>query len=561
MKLSKIYSNIETFKCINFNNDINFILSSDHSVGKSTLFSLIDFCLLKDSTTFRKTIFKDYVFYLELELGEHRYITIKRPTTGSANICVKETEKKSFLLDYNAFDRVGGLGSMKEYLNKILNFRVDDFRNYLSYFLRDQDNQSDVFRLNKFSRSQDIFFKPVVANLLSIDGKSIKEKYEVEKEIEQIEQEISLLLKEDLKEYNTKGQIEAELARYKQKLKDKEDIYLKFDFYLSEKNISKELIDNIETKISILNKKRNSITREISYINKFIKQDTTINKDDLEDLFREMKMLFPDELRKNYESVINFNKQIAEERIKTFNENKAAFEKTLEELESELQTLNADRMQILSILESTDSIDKFRKLQEEVVNIKTSIELHNEKLKKFALIDEKKAKINSLKDTLNEVIKKNKNLIRTPFIETLQNKVNEYSNIIFKKDATFYIGLNNQDNIEFGLKLENEDSFDNDLDKGNTIRKLLCFVFSAAVLEMYQNENFFHFLAFDSPFDGDKNEWQKGTFEAITRLANRGMQVIITSIDDVISPVLDMKKVKEKTVLVLSEKDKLICNF
>ena len=358
MKLSKIYSNIETFRCINFNNDINFILSSDHSVGKSTLFSLIDFCLLKDSTTFRKTIFKDYVFYLELELGEHRYITIKRPTTGSANICVKETEKKSFLLDYNAFDRVGGLGSMKEYLNKILNFRVDDFRNYLSYFLRDQDNQSDVFRLNKFSRSQDIFFKPVVANLLSIDGKSIKEKYEVEKEIEQIEQEISLLLKEDLKEYNTKGQIEAELARYKQKLKDKEDIYLKFDFYLSEKNISKELIDNIETKISILNKKRNSITREISYINKFIKQDTTINKDDLEDLFREMKMLFPDELRKNYESVINFNKQIAEERIKTFNENKAAFEKTLEELESELQTLNADRMQILSILESTDSFKK-----------------------------------------------------------------------------------------------------------------------------------------------------------------------------------------------------------
>ena len=78
---------------------------------------------------------------------------------------------------------------------------------------------------------------------------------------------------------------------------------------------------------------------------------------------------------------------------------------------------------------------------------------------------------------------------------------------------------------------------------------------------MYQNENFFHFLAFDSPFDGDKNEWQKGTFEAITRLANRGMQVIITSIDDVISPVLDMKKVKENTFLVLSEKDNLICNF
>ena len=78
---------------------------------------------------------------------------------------------------------------------------------------------------------------------------------------------------------------------------------------------------------------------------------------------------------------------------------------------------------------------------------------------------------------------------------------------------------------------------------------------------MYKDDNFFHFLAFDSPFDGDKNEWQKGTFEAILRLSSQGLQVIITSIDDVISSVLDMKKVDEKTVMVLSEEDKLMGNF
>nr|DAQ29955.1 MAG TPA: hypothetical protein [Caudoviricetes sp.] len=35
----------------------------------------------------------------------------------------------------------------------------------------------------------------------------------------------------------------------------------------------------------------------------------------------------------------------------------------------------------------------------------------------------------------------------------------------------------------------------------------------------------------------------------------------MTSIDDVISSVLDMKKVDEKTVMVLSEEDKLMGNF
>jgi uncharacterized protein YydD (DUF2326 family) len=68
MKISKIYSNNEAFKSIIFDTDINFILSDDHSVGKSTLFELLDFCLLKGSKGFlSREQFESFIFYLELK--------------------------------------------------------------------------------------------------------------------------------------------------------------------------------------------------------------------------------------------------------------------------------------------------------------------------------------------------------------------------------------------------------------------------------------------------------------------------------------------------------------
>ena len=136
---------------------------------------------------------------------------------------------------------------------------------------------------------------------------------------------------------------------------------------------------------------RNSIMREIAYIDEFIKQEIIVKEDDLEALFKEMKVLFPEDLKKNYQSVIYFNKQLAEERAKTFNENKVKFEKDLDHIDAKLKELNNKRMQILSVLENTDSMDKFKKLQEEITNLRIEISLHKERLNKFNSIYNKKA--------------------------------------------------------------------------------------------------------------------------------------------------------------------------
>ena len=190
MKLSKIYSNQpDLFKNIVFNDGINFIISDDHSVGKTKLFDMVDYCLMKGKPSFFKLdVFSklDLVFYLELKLNSDKYLTIRRSIKGRSNNAIKVLERKEDLTDWedSQFDLVGSDEVVQDALNRIicieLNGQVVNFRHYLNFFLRDQDNQSDVFRLNKFLRSKDIDYKPIISSLLGINGNLVHEKHVLE---------------------------------------------------------------------------------------------------------------------------------------------------------------------------------------------------------------------------------------------------------------------------------------------------------------------------------------------------------------------------------------------
>ncbi len=562
MKLSKLYSNDKNFKSIFFNDTINFILSDDHSVGKSTLFSLIDFCLLKGSKGFLKhERFDDHIFYLEIKIDPNKFLTIIRPTTGRANIGCKLTDSTSTLLDIKEFDVIGGLDKIKVFVEENLNLQLDNYRQYISYFLRDQDNQSDVFRLNKFLRSNDIDYKPIISKLLGIDGNKIKRKYVLDNDIESIEKE--LVFKEsELGNYRTKEAIQEEINVYERQLQEKEEHYKEFDFYLEEKSISKELVNSIESDISELNTRRNSINREIDYINRSLEEEIAVDIKDIDGLFEEIEVLFPNDLKVNYDGVIEFNKQIVEERIQVFKENKEEYLAEIENIEKELSSLNDQRKNMLSILKSTDTMEKFKELEKEVVDFKTKIEIHKEKLNIFEEIEEKKTELEDKKEELKEVIKENKSLIASEFIATIKSNLIKYGKMVFDKEIAFSIGFNTHDNIDFDIKVENQHGFDNSLEDGHTIKKLLCFIFSASIIDAFKDQNFIKFIAFDSPFDGDKNTYQDGVYNVIKELSNHNIQTIITSVSDVINNETNVKEINENYVVrYLSEEDKLLGDF
>ena len=565
MKLSKIYCNKqEKFKPIIFEEGINFVLSEDHSVGKSTLFKLIDFCLFKSKPDFLKLdIFDDLEFYLELKIKDDLFITIKRSTFGRANDCIKISDKKGYYtnLEDDEFECKGGREKALEYFNNESGFMFSNIRHYISYFLRDQDNQSDVFRLNKFLRSLDIEYKPIVANLLGLDGEKIRKKYDLENQIEEYDAKIKRF-DQDLGSYKTKNSILEEIDIYEKHLQENEKQYNEFDFYLSEHKISQELVDNIEQKISSLNSQRNSLKREIDYINNALTTEISLSIEDIDGLFKEMKVLFPNDLKNNYESVIEFNRQITKERKIIFEDNKKEFTNQLNEINSQLKELNLKRKKLLGVLNETDTMSKFKKLEKDIIEIKSSIKSHESKLEIFSKIDQLKNDMDANQETLKKIIKNQDSFTKNDFIETIKASVKMFGKIVFARDLAFSVGFNTKNNLEFHLKIANDKGFENFEDEGNTVKKLLCFVFSASLAYTYQKDHFFQFVAFDSPFDGDKNIWQNGVYDALKKLSKEGIQSLITTITDEIKNPDNLQEVKDKYVRrVLTEQDKLLGNF
>uniref|UniRef100_UPI0040477682 hypothetical protein n=1 Tax=Aliarcobacter sp. TaxID=2321116 RepID=UPI0040477682 len=357
MKISKLYANNDDFKTIEFDKGINFILSSNNGVGKSSLFKLIDFCLLGDKHFLGNEHFKDYIFYIELQITANKYITIKRPTTNGKNIELKITKEKSILIDEKIFNIKGSIGVAKSFFENKVNYSINKFRTYITYFLRDEANQSDVFILNKHTSLHEIEYKTLISNLVGIDGRKIRRKYELDEIIK--------------------------------------------------------------------------------------KEDTDAT--------------------------------------------------TLKNAQSDLQ----------------------------------------------------------------KVIEENKTLITSRFIDRLKYSVTKYGNIILNKEVNFLIDFNTSNDIEFSIKVENDDSNDEP-----NIKKLLCLIFASALAETYSQKKLIKFVAFDSPFSGDNNSYEDGIYSAIHHLNRIGIQTIITSNENDIHIPEILSEIKEQYMTdYFSDNDKLMGDF
>jgi uncharacterized protein YydD (DUF2326 family) len=105
MKLSRLYSNQPNlFDAIDFASGLNVVLAQirlpenmkkdTHNLGKTTIGRLIDFCFLskRDDEFFlfrQPSLFGDFVFFLEVELLDGGYLTIRRGVREHSKISLK----------------------------------------------------------------------------------------------------------------------------------------------------------------------------------------------------------------------------------------------------------------------------------------------------------------------------------------------------------------------------------------------------------------------------------------------------------------------------------------
>lgn len=208
-------------------------------------------------------------------------------------------------------------------------------------------------------------------------------------------------------------------------------------------------------------------------------------------------------------------------------------------------------------------MSKFKKLEQEIIAIETSINTEHAKLDQYNKIandtktkEKKEEELSSLIDNIGGEI--------TTFNKTSEIKklVKKFAKIIFEEEAIFVVSSNAHNNLAFELKISNNNGFDNKKDEGNTFRKLLSFLFSIAIIVNYKDDNFFKYTVLDSPFDGDITEYQKGLYKLVEKISNEyDMQIIITTVSDEIKEEHISEEAKKLKVRFLKDSDKLIGDF
>ncbi len=549
MKLSKIYSN-KNFKNIEFNEKFNAIIAfieSDkkddtHNLGKTSLIRVIDFLLLSsyNKNTDRllgNNLFIGQDFYAELKLNNGKYLIIKRSINTATKIFFKlnNSKQNGFKFDI-VWDEELTLKKAKEKLNEYLDFNVLpnwDYRKSITYFLRSQQDYLDVFKLNKF-KGKHKHWKPFVFDLLGFNGSLILEKLEIEEEVDDLKRKIQTLRLEAQIDTSEKDRLEGLLEIKKIELSGIKKQIDKFNFFKEDLITNKQLVEEIDTKIQAFNTDRYRISYEIDKIESSLSEiDDEVDDKEINSLFEDVNLYYPQQLKKEYEDLINFQKSLTTERKKYLSETLSVLKLDYAELNKSIKEIESQKSDLLSLLTEKDSYFKFKEYQKKTIAIEVEIERIKDKLK---AIDSTLILENDIKDK-REIISDKISGLRESLSQRKHSSINKVFNSIIKEildtNALISLKLNNQGNIEFNADYQNKtDLLRTSEAQGTTYKKLLCVAFDLSLLVHYSDKSFYRFVYHDGVLEGLDDRIKIRYIKLIKEYCDKyDLQYIITLID------------------------------
>jgi len=549
MKISKIYSN-KNFKNIEFNERFNAIVAfieSDkkedtHNLGKTSLIRVIDFLLLSnfDKNTDKllgNDIFIGQEFYGELKLNSGKYLLIKRSINTPTKISFKlnNSKLKDFELDID-WDEELTLKKSKARLNEYLDFNILpdwDYRKSITYFLRSQQDYLDVFKLNKF-KGKHKDWKPFVFDLLGFNGKLILEKLEIEEEIDLLKGKVKTLKLEAQIDTSEKDRLEGLLEIKKNELFEVRTLIDRFNFFKEDIRTNKELVEQIDVQLQAFNTDRYRISYEINKIESSLSDiiDDIDNKT-ISELFEEVNLYYPQQLKKEYNDLINFQKSLTIERKKYLLETLTELKREYSDLNSKIREIENQKGELLSLLTQKDSYQKFKEYQKKTISLEVEVER----------IDDKIQAIDNSLIIENDIAEKKESItnyilaLKDALSERKHSSINKIFNSIIKEildtNALISLKLNNQGNVEFNADYQNKvDLLNTSESQGTTYKKLLCVAFDLSLLVNFSDKSFYKFVYHDGVLEGLDDRIKIRYIKLVKEFCEKyDLQYIITLID------------------------------
>ncbi|SFA41339.1 Uncharacterized protein YydD, contains DUF2326 domain [Pedobacter suwonensis] len=534
MKLSKLYSNSETFKNIAFNlKGLNVVYAdvrtelddhkNSHDLGKTKLSELIDYLLLRDADGKRNfllkirdsqgvSIFQHHVFYLEILLNDGRFLTIKRAVNNNTKISLAINLQQSVeFVELDEWDHEDvPINKARNIVGDLLNFDFFNKKNYsfrkaLNYSLRTPpDDYKDVYQLNKFANGKHSYWKPFIFDLLGFDGSLLAKKYandeqrdEIAKFIEQLKAEFSIKIED-------RDDLVAQMQLIENNASEIEEKIDKFNFYVQDKELIEKGIEEIEQSISSNNALAYSLNYDIDRLEKSIANNFAFNLNKVEKVFEESELYFPDQLKHDYTALIEFNKKLTAERNKLIRNTIRKKKTELELVNKDLADQNAKKESLLSFIQDTDTFKRFKQFQKDLVKIETQLFTLREKISYIDTIIAKEKESQDLLDEIQETVDKLKllyqNTQNNKRYSDIRTKFANYYKRIMDEDARISWNINTNDNVDFPTPKVHEKVGDHRVtakDEGNTYKKLLCVAFDLAVLTSYSDQSYYRFVYHD----------------------------------------------------------------
>lgn len=560
MKLSRLYSNKpDLFDPVEFVQGMNVVMAEirlpenrskdTHNLGKTTLGRLLDFGFLakRDPKFFlfkHSDLFKEIIFFLEIELEDASFVTIRRS--------VKEATKISFKRHQAGHQDLSGLAltdwdhvnmpfeRARELLDGVLDWRAIKpwaYRKGLGYLLRSQDDFRDVFHLRKFAAAHSDW-KPFLAHVLGFDAQLIVEHYEKEEQLSK-KQAIAQTIKNELGgSIEDISKIEGILLLKQKEAEKKQTLLDAFDFRTQDKDSTKQLVDDIDVKIASLNAERYSYNQTKKKIISSLEEDQILfNPDEAQRLFEEAGVLFKGQIKKDFQQLIDFNRAITDERRGYLQEEREEVEAELKRINAELNFLGKKRSEMLSFLSETDIFGKYKQVSDEMVILRadiTSLERQRGFLHRLQELRKEIRALTEERGNLQAQIEANvekQNSDQDSLFSAIRVFFNEIVEEVIDRKALLSVSPNQLGHLEFKAEILDESGNATSADLGHTYRKLLCIAFDLAVLRAHLDEKYPRFVYHDGVFESLDDRKKENLLAIIRRYAELGLQPIITLID------------------------------
>ncbi|WP_433196349.1 DUF2326 domain-containing protein [Lentzea sp. CA-135723] len=524
-------------------------LLDTHNLGKTTVGELLDFCLLKGkSNSFflfkHEQQFKEFAFYLEVELRDGSFLTIGRDVDPGTKIDFLQsdssipdvTEAKPEDWDHLglSFDRARLL--LDGYL-QLEALKPWGFRKLVGYLIRSQADYQDVFQLNKFSgKHQD--WKPFVAHLLGMDSQPVISLYDKREQLARATAHLSSVNQEWGSEAADPTVLDGLISVKRRDIAARQEALDTLDFTDDDSRVTTEVVEDVEARIAGLNEEKYRLSQLLSRIANSLEEERVIFRpSDAEKLFTEAGVTLGNQIKRTYEQLLAFNRAITQERREALEKQSGNARERLESIEAETKDLNEARARSLAYLRESEALAKYKDLSRELTVMRSDLIGLENRRQAAARIVELRREVRTLGEEHSQLV----TTVEDQLESLSQNEASRFgrmrryfTEIIFEvlgQNAILAIKVNQSGGIDFSAEFIGDSGTATSGDKGTTYKKLLCIAFDLAFLRTYLDTPFPRFVYHDGALEQLEPRKRESLINVFRAYATLGIQPVISVLD------------------------------